>query len=159
MALKRCSPLSMCVLMSNYVRGWCTVFVSPNARTSDPIRVSRYLGVAEAAGNAQFIDVATTTSAFPMVIRPKHLKPSTCGPVLMDKGGKPHRIAGEIWRVDDRCLEAHHQPHPADSLAPSYTLTRAGDGHTRRRAFRALLQDYRGGASFPAPINQHLAYH
>lgn len=66
----------------------------------------RYLGVAERYGKAAFVGTATTLDAFPLVVRPPHMLPATCGPVLMDKNGSGHRIHGEVFRLDDEALEA-----------------------------------------------------
>lgn len=66
----------------------------------------RYLGVAERYGKAAFVGTATTLDAFPLVVRPPHMLPATCGPVLTDKAGSGHRIHGELFRLDDETLEA-----------------------------------------------------
>jgi len=68
----------------------------------------RYLGVAVASGGATFVGEGMTSEPFPLVIRPAHMPPTTCGPVLMDQaeGHEGNQIIGEVFRVDDRCLEA-----------------------------------------------------
>eukprot|EP00929_Paragymnodinium_shiwhaense_P072905 TRINITY_DN37006_c0_g1_i1.p1 TRINITY_DN37006_c0_g1~~TRINITY_DN37006_c0_g1_i1.p1 ORF type:complete len:231 (+),score=37.88 TRINITY_DN37006_c0_g1_i1:53-694(+) len=66
----------------------------------------RYLGVAEARHGARFAARAESLEKYPLVVRPPSMLPATCGPVLMDKPGTGHRIAGEIFHVDNKCLEA-----------------------------------------------------
>ena len=66
----------------------------------------RYLGIAESHGAAHFVGSAETVEAFPMVIRPEGMAPATRAPVLMDVPGTGEVICGEVFRVDDRCLEA-----------------------------------------------------
>merc|ERR1719401_2219273 len=66
----------------------------------------RYLGLAEERGKAEFIGEAVTLESFPLVVRPAHMPPATCGPVLMDCPGKGHPIRGEVFLVDDSTLEA-----------------------------------------------------
>ena len=60
----------------------------------------RYLGVAETHGGACFVGCATTVEAFPMVVRPPHMPPTTCAPILMDRPGTGSCILGEVYRVD-----------------------------------------------------------
>jgi len=66
----------------------------------------RYLGIAESHGAAHFVGSAETVEAFPMAVRPEGVAPTTRAPVLMDVPGTGARICGEVFRVDDRCLEA-----------------------------------------------------
>ena len=66
----------------------------------------RYLGIAESHGAAHFVGSAETVEAFPMVIRPEGMAPATRAPVLMDVPGTGEVICGEVFRVNDRCLEA-----------------------------------------------------
>ena len=66
----------------------------------------RYLGIAESHGAAHFVGSAETVEAFPMVVRPEGMAPATRAPVLMDEPGTGEAICGEVFRVDDRCLEA-----------------------------------------------------
>ena len=66
----------------------------------------RYLGVAESHGAAHFVGAAQTVDAFPMVVRPPQMAPTTCAPVMMDLAGTGSRVLGEMYRVDDRTLEA-----------------------------------------------------
>merc|ERR1711918_136073 len=66
----------------------------------------RYLGPAERHKKAVFLGEAVTQERYPMVIRPLHMLPSTCGPVLMDKVGTGSCIKGEVFRVDDDTLTA-----------------------------------------------------
>ena len=69
---------------------------------------ARYLSVAEAHGGAQLLHAcATTTEPFALVVRPKHMPPATCGPVLMEcKDDTGIRITGEVYEVSAACLEA-----------------------------------------------------
>ena len=66
----------------------------------------RYLGVAESHGAAHYVGAAQTVDAFPMVVRPPEMAPTTCAPVMMDLAGTGSRVMGEVYRVDDRTLEA-----------------------------------------------------
>lgn len=66
----------------------------------------RYLGVAVEHGKASFLCEAATVECFPLVVRPPHMHPPTCGPVMMEQtGSQGHRIPGEIFEVDDSTLE------------------------------------------------------
>eukprot|EP00927_Polykrikos_kofoidii_P080612 TRINITY_DN77507_c0_g1_i1.p1 TRINITY_DN77507_c0_g1~~TRINITY_DN77507_c0_g1_i1.p1 ORF type:complete len:338 (-),score=46.67 TRINITY_DN77507_c0_g1_i1:83-1096(-) len=69
---------------------------------------ARYLGVAEQYGKAKFMFAATTNEKFRLVVRPKHIKPATCGPVLMEisAGDDGHHIPGEVFQVDNDALMA-----------------------------------------------------
>ena len=67
----------------------------------------RYLGVAESHQAAHYLGSAVTLDTFPMVVRPADWPgSSTRAPVLMDQPGTGSTICGEVFRVDDRCLEA-----------------------------------------------------
>jgi len=67
---------------------------------------TRYLGVAETEGKAVFLGEATTTSRFPMTLRPPHLVPATNAPLLLDSEGVGEPVCGEVFEVDDSTLEA-----------------------------------------------------
>eukprot|EP00964_Phaeocystis_antarctica_P139898 scaffold104676_cov57-Phaeocystis_antarctica.AAC.1 len=67
----------------------------------------RYLGIAESHGAAHFVGPAETLESFAMVVRPEGVAPATRAPVLMDEPGAGEHICGEVFRVDDRCLEVH----------------------------------------------------
>lgn len=66
----------------------------------------RYLGLALERGKSRFVGRATTVERCPLVVRPVHIKPKTCGPVLMDQVGTGHCIKGEVYKIDDSTLEA-----------------------------------------------------
>ena len=67
---------------------------------------NRYLREAELHGNASYLYQARTVVEYPLVIRPRHLPPATCGPVLMDLPGTGEHIDGEVFEVNPACLEA-----------------------------------------------------
>ena len=46
---------------------------------------TRYLSVAEAHGGARFVGCGMTAEQFALVLRPKHLPPATCGPVMFEE--------------------------------------------------------------------------
>ena len=66
----------------------------------------RYLSVAECHGGAKLLHYAVTVHQYPLVIRPPHLLPATCGPVLVDREGDGHCIRGEVWEMDERTVAA-----------------------------------------------------
>lgn len=69
---------------------------------------ARYLAVAEAHGGAQLMHrSAATSSPFRLVVRPKHLLPATCGPVMMEcDAAEGSQITGEVYQVSPATLEA-----------------------------------------------------
>lgn len=66
----------------------------------------RYLGIAESHGKASFVGSATTVDAYHLVVRPRHVLPPSCPPILMDSSAKGHQVHGEVYCMDDSTLEA-----------------------------------------------------
>ena len=70
---------------------------------------ARYLSVAEAHGGARFVGYGTTTERFSLVLRPKHLLPATCGPVMMleEEGSELGlHVSGEVYEVTSDTKDA-----------------------------------------------------
>lgn len=69
---------------------------------------TRYLADAEANGGARFLHLGTSTQSFALVVRPKHMMPPTCGPVMMESpndDSDTHCIPGEIYEVSHEVLQ------------------------------------------------------
>lgn len=85
--------------------GWQLLFLYGTLKRGLTNHV-RYLAFAEAKKKAAFLGLAATREKFPLVIRPPHLQPTTCAPVVIDKAGSGHHIQGEVFKVDEDTLAA-----------------------------------------------------
>jgi len=91
--------------------GWHRIFVYGTLKRGYTNH-SRYLSVAEAHGGARLLHSGatgcSTVSRYALVVRPEHMPPATCGPVMMeledDRIGWP--VSGEVWKVSAATLEA-----------------------------------------------------
>mmetsp|Transcript_31209 Transcript_31209/g.89553 ORF Transcript_31209/g.89553 Transcript_31209/m.89553 type:complete len:331 (-) Transcript_31209:92-1084(-) len=114
--------------------GWTILFVYGTLKRGFTNH-ARYLAFSEAKKKAAFLGSATTEEKYPMVIRPPHVKPTTCAPVLIDKAGSGHCVHGEVYKVD------------ADTLAALDILEGVRSGFYYKKAIQVVLAESAPGSS------------